>query len=63
MTIPKEAITELRQIHRQQTGEQLTDGQAEAMAQDLFRLFLAIYEPIPKRWLEELAEEKGDNNY
>jgi len=63
MTIPKEAIAELKQIHLKLTGERLTDSQAEKMAQDLFRLFLAVYEPIPEKWLEELPVESSELNH
>jgi hypothetical protein len=54
-----EAITELQEIHLQITGEFLSEAEAQAMARELFRLFLAVYEPIPKRWLEELPDFKN----
>jgi hypothetical protein len=55
MEIPKEAIAELKQFHFQVTGEMLSDGEASEIGQELFRLFLAVYEPIPRNWLEELS--------
>jgi len=58
MIMPKEAIAELRQIHRQLTGEILTESEAQAMGEELFRLFLAVYEPIPKAWLDESGDSK-----
>ncbi len=48
MEISKEAKIELKQIHLEQTGEELTPQEVEVMAQDLFYLFDAIYQPIPK---------------
>jgi hypothetical protein len=54
MIVPKEAVEELIEIHRKLTGELLTEAQAQEMADELFRLFLAVYEPIPKKWLEDL---------
>ena len=60
MTIPKEAITELQKIHQKLTGEFLTEAEAQAMAADLFRLFLAVYEPIPKKWRDEFPHFKHD---
>jgi hypothetical protein len=58
MIVPKEAITELKEIHRTLTGEMLTEAEAQEMAKELFRIFLAVYEPIPKKWLEELPHFK-----
>jgi hypothetical protein len=48
MEISQKAKTELKQIYFDQTGERLTDLEAEQMAQDLFYLFDVIYRPIPK---------------
>jgi len=53
MEIPPEALRELRQIHYRLTGEKLSNQQAGEMGSNLFRLFLAVYEPVPKEWLEE----------
>ncbi|MEW5922364.1 MAG: hypothetical protein AB1746_00100 [Candidatus Zixiibacteriota bacterium] len=52
MDIPQKAKTELKNIHLKQTGLTLTDHEAEVMAQNLFQLFEAIYQPIPKEWLK-----------
>jgi len=54
MEIPKEAIADLKQIHQGLTGETLSDSQASAMAEDLFRLFVAVYEPLPKVMIDKL---------
>ncbi len=51
MQIPREAITELKLIHRELAGETLTEAEAQMMASDLYRLFLAVYEPVPSEWL------------
>lgn len=48
MEISKQAKNELKQIHLKKTGELLTDIEIEEMAQDLFYLFYAIYNPLPK---------------
>lgn len=48
MNISPEVVEELLQIHKQLTGEELTDEEVEEMAQNLFRLVSAIYHPIPK---------------
>ncbi len=53
MIVPKEALTELIEIHRNLTGETLTESQAFEMGENLFELFLSVYEPIPEKWLEE----------
>ena len=63
MIVPKEAITELRQIHRQLTGEILTESEAQAMGKELFRLFLAVYEPIPKEWFDDLSDRMHPPEY
>jgi hypothetical protein len=63
MSVPKEALIELKQIHLRSTGELLTDAQAQEMAEDLFRLFLAVYEPIPMQWLEEFPHLKNNHTH
>jgi len=60
MELPQEAIRELQEIQRRLTGESLTQAEAQTMAQELFRLFLAVYEPIPEKWLEEFPHLKHD---
>jgi len=50
MEIPQKAKKELKSIYRRQSGKTLTDQQIEAMAQNLFHLIDAIYQPIPKEW-------------
>jgi hypothetical protein len=60
MSVPQEAIRELQAIHQRLTGEYLTEAAAQAMAGELFRLFLGVYEPIPTRWFEELADRNND---
>lgn len=57
MEIQPESIEELRQIHKKLTGEELTDKEAEEMAENLFRLVAAVYRPIPKDRLEKHLEE------
>ncbi len=49
MEISQEAKTELKQLHLEQTGEKLSAQEVEVMAQDLFYLFDAIYQQIPKK--------------
>ncbi len=51
MEISQEAKTELKQIYHKQTGDQLTDQEVEAMAQNLFYLFEVICQSIPKEWI------------
>lgn len=48
MEISQEAKSELKQIHFEQTDERLSAQEVEVMAQDLFYLFDAIYQPLPK---------------
>ena len=57
MEIPPEALNELKETHFRLTGERLTNGQATAMGQDLFGLFLSVYEPLPTEWVKESQEE------
>lgn len=71
MEIPEQALQELKEIHRKLTGEELTDKEVLEMGQNLFRLILAIYRPIPAGKLEEhlecypelrrLIDESGSN--
>jgi len=60
MQLPSQAIRELKRIHYQLSGEMLTDAEASSMGNDLFRLFLAVYEPIPKEWIEKHANPCPD---
>jgi urease accessory protein UreF len=53
MELPVEALSELQQIHCRLTGEKLSNQQASEMGRNLFRLFLAVYEPVPTQWSEE----------
>lgn len=59
MELSSEAIKELKKIHLRLTGEKLTETQATAMGQSLFRLFLAVYQPLPEKWLEEFENKFG----
>jgi hypothetical protein len=61
MELPQEAIRELKEVRYRLTGEMLTDSQASEIGQNLFRLFLAVYEPVPKEWLNELKDFFGKN--
>ena len=54
MELPPEAVKELIEIHYRLTGEMFTNGQALEMGQNIFRLFLAVYEPVPGEWIIEL---------
>lgn len=51
MTLGKEAIEELKTIYRQEYGDELSEGEAQEMAQRLISLFRVIYRP--------LSESKG----
>lgn len=53
MEIPEVALQELKAIHLQQSGEILTDEEALEMAQNLFRLFIAVAKPFPKGLLKD----------
>jgi hypothetical protein len=58
MEISQEAKTELKQVYLKQTGDLLTDQEAEAMAQDLFYLFEVIYRPLPR----SVSKKSGANS-
>ncbi len=57
MEIPEPAIHELKAIHLSQSGENLSDDEAREMAQNLFRLFIAIAKPFPKKLLKDQLQE------
>ena len=48
MSLPKEAIEELKQIHLKETGEMLSDQVALEMGTRLLGLFRIIMRPIPE---------------
>jgi hypothetical protein len=62
MEIPGDALGEYKNIHKKLTGGDLTDAEASAMAQNLFRLFIAVYESVPAEWLEELEGTPADQS-
>ena len=57
MEIPETVVQELKAIHLQQSGENLSDEEALEMAQNLFRLFTAVCKPFPKKLLDEQLEK------
>lgn len=57
MEIPEAAVQELKAIHLQQSGEHLSDKEALEMAQNLFRLFMAVAKPFPKRLLKDQLQD------
>lgn len=61
MEISREAIQELRQIHKKLTGEGLSDGQTLEMAQKLFEfeLVMVVYKPIPSEYVMEQGRVPG----
>lgn len=46
MKLSKEALTEFKQIYKEEYGIELTDSEALDKAITLLRLFKAIYKPI-----------------
>ena len=48
MGLSKEAIDELKKIHKEKSGETLSDAEVEEMGLRLLRLFKIIYRPIPE---------------
>lgn len=57
MEIPEQALAELKEIHRKLTGDELSDEDVLVMGQALFRLFFAIYNPIPKSSLVDSIDK------
>ena len=49
MRLSQQAIEELKKIHREKSGETLSDAEVEEMGLRLLRLFKIIYRPIPGR--------------
>ncbi len=47
MRLSEEAITELKEIHRKEFGENLSDDEAAEIGERLLRLFQIIYRPLP----------------
>jgi len=60
MPLSQKAIDELKVIHKNVTGEELSDNDALEMGINLLNLFSAIYRPIPKRFLSQ-DEDKQAN--
>jgi hypothetical protein len=60
LSLSQKAIDELKVIHKNVTGDDLSDRDALEMGMNLLNLFSAIYRPIPKRFLSQ-DEDKQAN--
>jgi len=47
MGLSKEAIKEFKDIYRKEFKEDISDGKAQELGQNLISLFKVIYRPIP----------------
>jgi hypothetical protein len=46
MPLSQSAVEEFKAIHRQETGEDLTDDQAQTMANRLLRMYVLLLRPL-----------------
>ena len=49
MVLTDEDIQELKQIHKEEFGEELTDGEAREMGMRLMRLWEMVDDPPPRK--------------
>ncbi len=55
--LSKKALEEYREIHRQETGEIISDEKLVDEAINLLTLFNFVYRPIKKEWLKEYGRQ------
>ena len=60
--LSKQALEEYREIHRQETGEIISDEKLVDEAINLLTLFNFVYRPIKKEWLKEYGQRTRDNS-
>ena len=48
MGLSKKAIKELKEIYRKEFKEDISDGKAQELGQNLISLFKVIYRPLPE---------------
>ena len=53
--LSKEALEDFKKIWREQFGEDISDEKAVEEGINLLTMFDAIYRPIKKEWVDELA--------
>ena len=49
MKLPKEAISEFKQIYQKQNSEQISDDKANELADKLLNLFKLVYAPVERK--------------
>jgi len=59
--ISKHAFEEYKEIHREETGEVLSDDVLFNEATNLLALLDRVYRPIKKEWLQEYEQRTRDN--
>ncbi len=57
--ISEQALLEFKTIWREETGQNIPDGEALSAAVALLNLFDAIYHPIPTEWSDEYDNDHG----
>lgn len=60
--LPDEAIDEFKEIYKKEFGEKLSDEEARRKAENLIKLFDAVYRPIKKTWVIKHEEGKKDQD-
>jgi len=59
--LSKHAFEEYKEIHREETGEVLSDDALFNEATNLLTLLDRVYRPIKKEWLKEYEQRTRDN--
>jgi hypothetical protein len=59
--LPKEAIEEFKQVYKESYGIELTDKEATWRANNLVRLYRAVYEDLPFGRVEIKKKPYGEN--
>lgn len=55
--LPKEAIFEYQQAYKNFYGKDISFEKAISEGSDLFNTFRAVYKPIKKEWVKQLANK------
>ena len=61
MNLSKEAIEELRQIWKEEFGEEISCEHAEMRGKEIIRLFKVIYRPLPDHHPDVYREKRKED--
>ena len=57
--LPREAILEYQEIYKKEYGEDISFEDAQRQGIKLLTLYQAVYQPIKKEWIVEVAKKIG----